>query len=326
MGADILLYVERSHGNGGGLKRSAAEIATAGRKLADASGGALVALVAGALDDEGKALLGRHGVERILHVDGDAFAHYLLEPHGAALDAAAQAVKPRAILLSASVAGKELGPFAAARLGLALVSDATAVAVEGDGLRVTKPRYAGKANAEIGVKGAGVVSLRPNSVPVEESAREASVETLEASFPDPRVRLAEVVRAEGEKRVELTEADVVVSGGRGLGSAENWTILTDLARALGAAQGASRAVVDAGWRPHAEQVGQTGKVVSPKLYVAAGISGAIQHLAGMSSSKVIVAVNKDAEAPIFKVADYGIVGDVNEVLPMLTKAVREFLA
>ena len=276
MTADILLYIENARGDETGFKKSAAEIATAGRMLASASGGSLVALVTGSLDDDGKALLGRHGVDRVLHAAGDAYAPYLLEAHAAALEAAARSVDPRAILLAASTVGKELGPFAAARLGLALVSDATGVALDGDGLLVTKPRYSGKAIAEIATGGAGVVSLRPNTTPLEESPVDTSVEALEG--------------------------------------------------ALGAAQGASRAVVDAGWRPHAEQVGQTGKVVSPKLYVAAGISGAIQHLAGMSSSKVIVAINKDEEAPIFKVADYGIVGDVNTVLPMLTKAVQEFLA
>lgn len=324
MTADILLYIENARGEAG-FKKSASEIATAGRALANASGGSVVALVSGALDDDGKALLGRHGVDKILNAAGDAYAPYLLEAHAAALEAAAKVVEPRAILLAASTAGKELGPFAAARLGMALVSDATGIALDGDGLVVTKPRYSGKAIAEIATAGPAVVSLRPNTTPVEESPVDAATESLEVALPEARVRLVEV-QASGEKTVELTEADVVVAGGRGLGSAENWKIVTELADALGAAQGASRAVVDSGWRPHAEQVGQTGKVVSPKLYFAAGISGAIQHLAGMSSSKVIVAVNKDEEAPIFKVADYGIVGDVNDVLPMLTQAVQAFLA
>jgi len=325
MTADILLYIENARGDESGFKKSAAEIATAGHALAQASGGSVVALVTGALDDDGTALLGRHGVNKVLHAAGDGYAPYLLEAHAAALVAAAQAVDPRAILLAASTAGKELGPFAAAKLGLALVSDATGATLDGDGLLVTKPRYSGKAIAEIATGGAAVVSLRLNTTPVEENPADAAVQALDVTVPAARIKLVEI-QASGEKTVDLSEADVVVSGGRGLGSAENWTLLTDLAAALGAAQGASRAVVDAGWRPHPEQVGQTGKVVSPKLYVAAGISGAIQHLAGMSSSKVIVAVNKDEEAPIFKVADYGIVGDVNEVLPMLTKAVQEFLA
>lgn len=324
MAADILLYVENARGDGG-FKKSAAEIATAGRNLADASGGAVIALVAGPLDDAGKGLLERHGVDRVLHIPGDGYTPYLLEAHAAALDAAAKTVDPRVILLAASTAGKELGPYVAGRLELGFVSDATGVRLEGDGIVATKPRYGGKVIAEVVTKGAAVVSLRPNTTPVEESPRDAEVAPLEVALPAPRVRLVEV-QVSGEKKVDLTEADMVVSGGRGIGGPDRWNLVTDLADALGAAQGASRAVVDAGWRPHAEQVGQTGKVVSPKLYIACAISGAIQHLAGMSSSKVIVAVNKDPEAPIFKASDYGIVGNVQDVLPMLTEAVREFLA
>ena len=324
MATDILLYVENAHGEAG-FKKSAAEIATAGRALADATGGQVVALALGPMDDAGLALLGQHGVDRVLHVSDEACSAYSLELHATALDAAVKAVEPRVILLSASLVGKELGAWAAATLGGGLISDATAVRLDGDALTATKPRFAGKAIAELTASGIPVVSLRPNATPVEESPRTAAVEALAVDLPALRIRLLET-QASGEKTIELTEADVVVAGGRGLGAAESWGIVTDLARALGAAQGASRAVVDAGWRPHSEQVGQTGKVVSPKLYVACGISGAIQHLAGMNSSKVIVAVNKDPEAPIFKVADYGIVGDVQEVLPMLTEAVEAFLA
>lgn len=320
MSNDVLLYVES---RGGALKKSAAEVATAGRALADALGGRLVALAPGAGADAA-ALLGRHGVDRVLTVGGPAFERYLLEPVAAALEAAARAVAPRAVLLAATVAGKEVGATVAARLGRALVSDALAVRVEGGALVASKPKYAGKALAQVRLAGEAVVSLRPNATPPAEAPRSATVEPLAFTAPAARVTL-ERVEAAGTKRLELTEADIVVSGGRGLGSAERWSLLLDLAQALGAANGASRAVVDAGWRPHGEQVGQTGKTVSPKLYVACGISGAIQHLAGMSSSKVIVAVNKDPDAPIFKVADYGIVGDVNAVLPMLTQAARQML-
>ncbi len=330
MAGDVLVYVESEHpsagasGSAGGLKRSAAEVATAGRALADRLGGALVAVATGALGDADVRLLGHHGVDRVLRVEGEAFGRYALEPHAAALEAAITSAAPRAVLLAATLAGKELGPTVAARRGLAFASDVTALALEGDRLVVTKPRYAGKALATLRLPLPALVSVRPNAVPATASEREATAEPLAVEAPAPRVRLREV-RAPKEKKLELTEADRIVSGGRGLGGPESWGLLDDLARALGAAQGASRAVVDAGWRPHAEQVGQTGKTVSPKLYVAAGISGAIQHLAGMSSSKVIVAINKDPEAPIFKVADYGIVGDVHVVVPMLTKAVRAFL-
>ncbi len=318
-GKDVLLYAEPLHGSDGGrVKKSAAEIATVGRALADALGGRLVALVVGALGEEGQRALSAHGVDGILHVEGPAFARYLLEAHAAALVAAVEKVEPRAILLAASLAGKELGAHAAARLSRALVSDAVSVRVEGDAIVATKPRYAGKAFAEVALQGPAVVSVRPNAVPPVEARRSASVETLAVPAPAAKVRVVEVVPSK-EKVLELTEADVIVSGGRGLGTPEKWSLVLDLAQALGAAHGASRAVVDAGWRPHAEQVGQTGKTVSPKLYVACGISGAIQHLAGMSSSKVIVAINKDPEAPIFSVADLGIVGDVHQVLPKLAE-------
>ncbi len=322
MAADILIVVECALGEGG-LKKSAAEVATAGRTLADASGGALVAVVAGCLDDAGRATLAAHGVDKILHAEGEAYDRYLLEPYAAAVQAAAEQVDPLALLLAASTAGKELGAYVAAKLGRGYISDVTAVSVVDGGILTAKPRFAGKAIAEIAFDGPAVVSLRPNSIPPAQAPRDATVETLTVTQPAPRIRLKEV-KASGEKRIELSEADKVVAGGRGLGGPDNWGLIENLATALGAAQGASRAVVDAGWRPHAEQVGQTGKTVSPKLYIAAGISGAIQHLAGMSSSKVIVAVNKDGEAPIFKVADYGIIGDVNEVLPMLTEAVQAF--
>ena len=321
MGNDVLVYVEA---RGGALKKSAAEVATAGRALADALGGRLGAVVVGAASAP-TDVLARHGVERVLRVEGPGFDHYLLETHGAALEAAVKAVEPRVVLLAASVIGKELGATLAGRTGRGLVADAVSVRVEGGRVVAVKPKYAGKALAQVALAGPAVVSLRPNATPPKESPKTVEEKTFAVSPPAPRVTLREVVPPK-EKRLELTESDIVVSGGRGLGGPETWPLVLDLARALGAANGASRAVVDAGWRPHAEQVGQTGKTVSPKLYVACGISGAIQHLAGMSSSKVIVAINKDPDAPIFKVADYGIVGDVREVLPMLTTAAREFLA
>jgi len=317
---DVLVYVET---RAGALKKSAAEVVTAGRTLADQLGGRLTALVVGA-GAEVAPLLARHGAERVLRVEGPAFKHYLLEAHRAAVLAAIEAAPARALLLAASVLGKELGASVAGRTGRALVADALDVVVDGGRLVARKPKYAGKALARVALSGAAVVSLRPNATPPRESAREAALEALAVSAPTARVTLKELVPAQAQ-RLELTESDIIVSGGRGLSGPEHWKLVTDLAAALGAAHGASRAVVDAGWRPHAEQVGQTGKTVSPKLYVACGISGAIQHLAGMSSSKVIVAVNKDADAPIFKVADYGIVGDVQQVLPMLTEAAKAFL-
>ena len=322
--SDVLLYLETAHGaDGAALKKPAPEVATAARALADQTGGQVIALVTGAPANAAD-VLGRYGVDQILSVEGDAFGAHLLDAQAAALEAAIAKTSPRAVLMAATVLGKELGAFVAGRAGLALVADATAVSLDGDRVVAVKPKYAGKAVAQVAAGGPVIVSLRPNAVQPNEAARDAASESLAVDAPAARVRLREVVASE-EKQLELTEADRIVSGGRGMGGPENWNLILDLADAMGAAHGASRAVVDAGWRPHAEQVGQTGKTVSPKLYVACGISGAIQHLAGMSSSKVIVAVNKDPEAPIFKVADYGVVGDVHEVLPMLTDAAKAFL-
>ncbi len=322
--ADILIYLETAQSSdGAALKKPAAEVATAGRALADALGGRLVAVITGSVAPEG--VLGRHGVDEVLHVEGDAFGRHLLDAQAAALEAAMADVEPASVLLAATVLGKELSAFVAGRTGRALISDATSVGADGTQVVASKPKYAGKAMAQIAATRPSIVSLRPNAVPAAENPREAATRTLAVEAPAARVRLREVVPS-AETQLELTEADIIVSGGRGIGGPDAWDEILGLASALGAAHGASRAVVDAGWRPHAEQVGQTGKTVSPKLYVACGISGAIQHLAGMSSSKVIVAVNKDPEAPIFKVADYGIVGDVHDVLPMLSEAAGSFLA
>ena len=321
--ADVLIYLETAHGaDGAVLKKPAAEVATAGRAIADALGGRLVAHVTGGGAPDG--VVGRRGGDPGYPGGGAAFGRLLRAPQAAALQAAIAKSEPRAVVMAASVLGKELGAFVAGRLGWALMSDVVQTAVEGDRLTAVKPKYAGKALARLAAAGPAVISLRPNAVQPQESPREPATEALEVDAGAAHVRLREVVAA-GEKKLELTEADTIVAGGRGLGTPENWTLITDLAAVLGAANGASRAVVDSGWRSHAEQVGQTGKTVSPNLYFALGISGAIQHLAGMSSSKCIVAINKDKDAPIFQVADYGIVGDVFEVVPVLTEELKGFL-
>jgi electron transfer flavoprotein alpha subunit len=310
---------------GGQLKKGAFETATAGRRLADAWGGKVVAVVTGQGLAGAADALGKFGVDQVLVVDGPAFARHQAEATAAAVLAAVAKVSPRLVLFSATLAGKETAPAVAARLGAAHVADATALALDGADLVATKPRLAGKAIAKVAVKAeVAVVSVRPNVVTPVPAARAATSEALAVTVPAVRIRCKEVV-APTAKEIELTEADIIVSGGRGLQGPEHWKLLLDAADALGAAHGASRAVVDAGWRPHKEQVGQTGKTVSPKLYVAVAISGAIQHLAGMSSSKVIVAINKDGDAPIFGVADFGIVGDAFAVLPLLAEEARAYL-
>ncbi len=278
--------------------------------------------------DPGAAALGEYGADRVRVVTHDSFARYDAYGYTRAVVAAVEAMKPQVVLFSASSMGKDLAPRVAARLGVGLASDCTALIVDGGKLVARRPVYAGKANQKLAfTKSPAMATLRPKVFAPAPGGAPATVETVAANH-DPGSSRAKVVRiaAAAGGKLDLTESEIIVSGGRGLKGPENFKILEDLAAALGATVGASRAVVDAGWRPHSDQVGQTGKTVSPKLYVAVGISGAIQHLAGMSSSRCIVAINKDADAPIFKVADYGLVGDLFEVIPALTEAVKKLNA
>jgi len=230
----------------------------------------------------------------------------------------------RAVVFAATATGRDLAPRVAAKLGVAVAADVTDLAIEGDAIVATRPVYAGKATQKVRVLGKpGVVSVRPNVFTPNAQASQVKPETLSVSSPG-RVVVREVKPAPAGT-VDVAEAQIIISGGRGLKDPANFKVLEELAKAFGgrAAVGASRAVVDAGWRAHADQVGQTGKTVSPSLYIAVGISGAIQHLAGMRTSKVIVAINKDKDAPIFKVADYGVVGDLFEIVPKLTEEIRK---
>jgi electron transfer flavoprotein alpha subunit len=241
-----------------------------------------------------------------------------------ALAAKAKSDAPELILIGATPNGRDLGARLAARLGWAYAADCTGVTANGGTLAVERPMYAGKIRAKLRVALPAVLSIRPGAFPLPANAPQPQVTAVPADASAEKVTFVKFApTASSGKRVSLGEARVVVSGGRGLKGPENWHLVEDLADALGAAVGASRAVTDAGWRPNEEQVGQTGKTVTPDLYVALGISGAIQHLAGMTSSKVIVAVNKDPDADIFKIADYGVVGDVFEFVPAFTDAVKK---
>ncbi len=318
----ILVFLEQRDGQLRTVSREALGEAT---RLAASLGGPVVGVCC-ASEDPGLAALGDAGADKVLFAKHDAFASDDAAGFAAAVATAVAAVQAKVVLFPASSIGKDVASRVAARLGVGLASDCTKLAVDGGRLVASRPVFAAKAVQKVAFPAApALASLRPKAfAPVEGAGRAGAVEALPFAWDAsaPRVRVTGVSGAKGGK-VDLTEAEVIVSGGRGMKGPEHFALVEQLAEALGGSVGASRAVVDAGWRPHGEQVGQTGKTVSPKLYVAVGISGAIQHLAGMTSSRCIVAINKDPDAPIFKVADYGIVGDAFEVLPALTDAVRQ---
>lgn len=309
----------------GGLRKVSHEVVTGARRLADALGGEVHALVLGSGAISGTESAGRFGADKVITATNAAFAQYAPEGYARAVVERAKAGGYGAVVLAASAQGKDLAPRVAAKLGVPLAADVTDLAVEGGAVVVTRPVFAGKALLKAKVTAApAVVSLRPNVFTPVERPKSGAPETQSVTGDGGRV-VVKGIKAAAGSALDVAEAPIVVSGGRGLKEPANFKLLEELAQAFGgkAAVGASRAVVDAGWRPHGDQVGQTGKTVSPTLYVAVGISGAIQHLAGMRTAKVIVAINKDKDAPIFKVADYGIVGDLFEIVPRLTEEIRK---
>ena len=313
---------------GGELRSVAGETVTAARQAADATGGGEVhVLVVGAPGIAAKAeSLKRFGADLVTVVEHAGLERYNPEVCTATAAALIQRGGYRAAFFPASAEGRDLAPRVAAALDRSLASDVTAFAVDGDAFTARHAVYAGKANVTLRLTGSpALFSLRPGAVTPTEAPGAGRVETAAPAL-DPgaaRVVVTEMLDR-GGARLDLGEAPVIVSGGRGLRAAENFKLVEDLAAAFGnAAVGATRAVTDDGWRPSTDQIGQTGRVVSPTLYVAVGISGAVQHLAGMRTAKTIVAINKDKDAPIFKIADYGIVGDLFEIVPRLTEAVRQ---
>jgi electron transfer flavoprotein alpha subunit len=318
--ANVLAVTEQRDG---ALRKTSREVVWAARQLADAMGGGVDALVLGAPGvDAAGAGLGAVGADRVLVAEDASFGRYSPCGYAGTAAAVAKAGGYGAVLVAATAAGKDLAPRIAARLDAPLATDVTGVGFEGGKVIATRPVYAGKAIQQLTLGAPlAVVSVRPNTFPPG-AAPKAGAVSKAAAVAAARVVVREV-KAAGQGKLDVAEATVVVSGGRGLKGPEHFALIENLAKAFGAAVGASRAVVDAGWRPHAEQVGQTGKTVSPQLYVAVGISGAIQHLAGMKTAKVIVAINKDKDAPIFQVADYGIVGDLFEIVPRLTEEVAK---
>ncbi|MYV97778.1 electron transfer flavoprotein subunit alpha/FixB family protein [Streptomyces sp. SID3343] len=315
--AEILVYVDHV---AGAVHKPTLELLTLARRLGDP-----VAVALGNGAEGTAAVLAEHGAVKVLIADAPEFAEYLVVPKVDALQAAYEAVGPTAVLVPSSAEGKEIAARLAARIGSGIITDASDLENGADGPVATQSAFAASYTTKSRVsKGTPVITVKPNSAPVEAAPAAGTVEALAVTFSAQATGTKVTARAPREStgRPELTEAAIVVSGGRGVGGADNFSIIETLADALGAAVGASRAAVDAGWYPHTNQVGQTGKSVSPQLYIASGISGAIQHRAGMQTSKTIVAINKDADAPIFDLVDYGVVGDLFEVVPQLTEAVK----
>lgn len=305
------------------LKKSSFEAAYVGASIAKQFDSDVEAVIAGN-DVSNLSGVGKFGVKKITHLKNSGFENYSSSGYCKAISDFAKETGAAYILMPNTAMGKDLAPRLAVKLNAGCIMDAIDYSFDENNFLLTRPVYAGKAlvkvkfNSEI-----KVFTIRPNvfkAVP-DESNQEAEISIKGIESPDLSAKVTSFKKAEG--KLDVAEADIIVSGGRGLKGPENFHLIEELAESLGAAVGASRAVVDAGWRPHREQVGQTGKTVSPTLYIACGISGAIQHQAGMSSSKYIVAINKDKDAPIFNIADYGIAGDVFEVIPKLTEEINK---
>jgi electron transfer flavoprotein alpha subunit len=322
--ATILTFAEQRDGK---LRRASLEVVSEARRLAGSLGATVTAVVVGPGGEGLAGELASYGADRVVAFDDAALATYATEAWARALAQAITEAKPSVVLVPFTAIGKDLAPRVAAKIGAGLASDCVGFEAKGGKLAARRPVYAGKAYATVEwASEPQMATLRPNVFPLGQPDASRKAEVAKATVDASSRARVTAVKAAAAGKIQLTEAQVIVSGGRGLKGPEHFHLVEELAEAMGAAVGASRAVVDAGWVDHQVQVGQTGKTVSPSLYVACGISGAIQHLAGMSSSKCIVAVNKDPDAPIFKVANYGIVGDVFEVLPKLAEAAKAHFA
>jgi electron transfer flavoprotein alpha subunit len=324
--AGIWVYAEHKDGK---VKKVTFEILTEAKKLAAQKGGPLCAVLIGSGVEGMASTVGSYGADKVYCVEADGLGTYTTGGFTKALCDLVQQEKPSIVLFGASVNGKDLSARLAGRLGVGLATDCTGIGLDDAGrLHVRRPMFAGKVYADVAFSDATpqMASIRPNVLTIAEpdAARKPEVVKVNAAVKpeDIMVKVTEVIKTGGEKP-DLTEANIIVSGGRGMKGPEGFQILEELADVLGGVVGASRAAVDAGWRPQSDQVGQSGKVVTPNLYVACGISGSIQHLAGMGTSKMIVAINKDPEAPIFKKADYGVVDDLFKVVPAFTQEVKK---
>jgi electron transfer flavoprotein alpha subunit len=310
----------------GALRKVSFELASAARKLADQTGDEVSAILLGSGIESLAAGLGKFGVDKVFVGDNAALEPYVTEAHAQVVAKILKDNDAAIALFGASVQGKDLSARVAAKLAGGLATDCTDVKIDGGKLVAVRPMYAGKCFGEVVFNTTpAMASLRPNVFAAVENAKAAAVTKVDVAVDAPKSKVLEVQKDTSGK-VDLTEANIIISGGRGMKGPDEYKILEELADVLKGTVGASRAAVDAGWRPQKDQVGQTGKVVSPNLYIACGISGAIQHLAGMSSSKCIVAINKDAEAPIFTKADFGVVDDLFKVVPELTNACKKLMA
>jgi electron transfer flavoprotein alpha subunit len=327
MAEDVFTIAEQRDGE---IRKISYELVSEGRRLADTLGQKVTAILLGSDIKEKASSLGHYGADKVLVADNPRLKTYTTDAYVSVIAELVKANNPAILLLGASVQGKDLAARLSARLEVGMAQDCTAFSLENGNLVAIRPIYAGKAYAKVTFSNSEpqIATARPNVLSMNEPDPSRATEIVDAQFSlDDNIlktKVVEVLRDESGK-VDLTEADKIVSGGRGMKGPENYNILEELAAVIGATVGASRSAVDAGWRPHTDQVGQTGKVVSPNLYIACGISGAIQHLAGMSTSKVIVAINKDPDAPIFQRADYGIVEDLFKVVPVLTEEIKKIM-
>jgi electron transfer flavoprotein alpha subunit len=318
----VLIFVDQSEGH---IKKTSFEVLSYGATLANQLGTTAEAIALGTISDGDLSALGKYGVKKVHHLSNEALNHTDVQAYATVIADTAANTGATVVVLSHNQTGKAIAGRVSARLKAGLVAGAVALPDTTNGFVVKKSVFSSKAFAYVNITSpVKVISLSPNSYNVVAGEGIAEVIAVSVTLEAPKVKVLAVNKIEGD--VPLTEADIVVSGGRGLKGPENWGILLDLAKELGAATACSRPVGDAHWRPHHEHVGQTGIQIAPNLYIAIGISGAIQHLAGVNRSKVIVVINKDPEAPFFKAADYGIVGDAFEVVPKLTEEIKKLKA
>ncbi|MBN2439256.1 MAG: electron transfer flavoprotein subunit alpha/FixB family protein [Deltaproteobacteria bacterium] len=312
----------------GAFRKISFELASTARRLADVLGEEVCAVLCGSGIEGIAGQLGKYGVDKVFVADSPALEPYTTDAHAAAVAKIVKENDPALLLLGASTQGKDLSGRLVGKLATGMATDCTDVKIVDGKLLAIRPMYAGKCFGEVVFSTfPQMASLRPNVFPMLENEKAGAVVKFDPALDPAQLRTKVLeVQKDASGKADLTEANIIVSGGRGMKGPENYGIIEELAAVLGATVGASRAAVDAGWRPQSDQVGQTGKIVSPNLYIACGISGAIQHLAGMSSSKFIVAINKDAEAPIFAKADYGVVDDLFKVIPEFTKECKKLLA